>query len=200
MNAWWEALDIAGRVFACIAIPSSVLLVIQIILTLLGIGMEGDVDVPDADGDGDVDFNDYVLDDGFRFFTVRGIIAFLAVMGWTGLTMLSYNNGLPLSLTVAVLAGFAAMLVVAWMFRVFMKLQNDGTADIKNAVGKVGTVYLTVPPSRKEKGKVNVVFQERLIEVDAVTDGDTPLTYGTEVLVVDVSGLNTVVVKRLEHK
>jgi len=196
MNEWWEALDTAGRVFACIAIPSSVLLVIQIILNLLGIGMEGDVDIPDADGDGDIDFNDYVLDDGFRFFTVRGIIAFLAVLGWTGLTMLSYDNGLPVTLLVAVLAGALAMFVIALMFRLFMKLQNDGTADIQNAVGKTGVVYLTVPPSRSEKGKVSVVFQDKLTEIDAVTDDSAPLKYGTEIVVVGISGQNTVIVSK----
>lgn len=196
MNEWWEALDTAGRVFACIAIPSSLLLVIQIILNLLGIGMEGDVDIPDADGDGDIDFNDYVLDDGFRFFTVRGIIAFMAVLGWTGLTMLSYGNGLPLTLVVSVAAGFTAMLLIALMFRLFMKLQNDGTADIKNAVGKTGTVYLTVPPSRSEKGKVSVVFQDKLTEVEAVTDETQPLPYGTEIVVVGISNQNTVIVSK----
>ena len=199
MNEWWEALDTAGRVFACIAIPSSVLLVIQIILNLLGIGMEGDVDIPDADGDGDIDFNDYVLDDGFRFFTVRGIIAFLAVLGWTGLTMLSYGNGLPVSLLVATLAGGVAMFVIALMFRLFMKLQNDGTADIQNAVGKTGIVYLTVPPSRSEKGKVNVVFQDKLTEIDAVTDDSEPLKYGTEIVVVGISGQNTVIVSKTKQ-
>lgn len=196
MNEWWEALSTAGRVFACIAIPSSVLLVIQIILNLLGIGMEGDVDVPDADGDGDIDFNDYVLDDGFRFFTVRGIIAFLAVLGWTGLTMLSYGNGLPLTLLVAVAAGAAAMFVIAFMFRLFMKLQNDGTADIQNAVGKTGTVYLAVPASRSGKGKVNVVFQDKLTELDALTDDSESLKYGTEIVVMGLSGQNTVIVTK----
>lgn len=196
MNEWWEALDVAGRIFACIAIPSTVLLVVQIVLNLLGIGMEGNVDVPDADGDGDINFNDYVMDDGFRFFTVRGIIAFLAVLGWTGLTMLSYKNGLPLTLVVSVAAGFAAMFVIALMFRLFMKLQNDGTSDIQNAVGKTGTVYLTVPSDRGGKGKVNVVFQDRLTELDAITDDSAPLPYGTEIEVVGVSGQNTVIVSK----
>lgn len=196
MNEWWEALDVAGRIFACIAIPSTILLIIQIILNLLGIGMEGDVDVPDACGDGDIDFDDYVLDDGFRFFTVRGIIAFLAVLGWTGLTMLSYKSSLPLTLAVSVAAGFAAMFLIAFMFRMFMKLQNDGTSDIVNAVGKTGTVYLTVPAERTGKGKVSVVFQERLTELDAVTDDSSPLPYGTEIVVVASNGQNTVIVSK----
>ncbi|HPE95939.1 MAG TPA: hypothetical protein PLT66_07735, partial [Bacillota bacterium] len=101
-----------------------------------------------------------------------------------------------LSVTVALFAGVIAMLVIALLLKLSMKLQHDGTLDYRNALGVSGTVYITIPPSRTEKGKVNVVVQGALMELDAVTDEETPLKYGTEIVVIGISGSNTLVVKR----
>ena len=58
MRIWWESLTLLQRVFACIAIPSTLLLVLQLVMSLIGLGdHEGDLD---ADGDGvpdDVDLD-----------------------------------------------------------------------------------------------------------------------------------------------
>ena len=39
MFEWWESLGEVGRVFACVAIPSTVILFLQTILMLIGIGL-----------------------------------------------------------------------------------------------------------------------------------------------------------------
>ena len=57
MTEWWEALSSLGKVFACIAIPATLVLLIQTILSIIGLsGSDGDADVPDGgidiDGDG----------------------------------------------------------------------------------------------------------------------------------------------------
>ena len=57
-------------------------------------------------------------------------------------------------------------------------------------------MYLTVPASRSGEGKVNVLLQGSYVEREAVTDEDTPLPTGAEVIVVGVSGQTTLVVKR----
>lgn len=57
MTQWWEALTLLERVLACIAIPATLLLVIQLVLTLIGLGGH------EADADGDHDFDgDHDLD------------------------------------------------------------------------------------------------------------------------------------------
>ena len=50
MSAWWESLTLLGQVFACIAIPATLILVIQTIMSIIGVSGGGDGDV-DADGD-----------------------------------------------------------------------------------------------------------------------------------------------------
>ena len=57
-------------------------------------------------------------------------------------------------------------------------------------------MYISVPPQRSAKGKVNLLIQGKLEELDAVTDEETPLPFGTEVVVTGISGGNTLIVRR----
>ena len=57
-------------------------------------------------------------------------------------------------------------------------------------------MYITVPPQRRSKGKVNLLVQGKLEELDAVTDEEAPLPFGTEVVVTGISGGNTLIVRR----
>ncbi len=206
MTELWNSLTLLEQIFACVAIPSTLVLVIQTILTLIGLGSsdadtDTDVDTEtdvDTDTDTDSDITDVgeVHDIGLRVFTIRGLIAFLTLFGWTGLAVSRSGGTTFLSVTVALFAGVIAMLVIALLLKLSMKLQHDGTLDYRNALGVSGTVYITIPPSRTEKGKVNVVVQGALMELDAVTDEETPLKYGTEIVVIGISGSNTLVVKR----
>ena len=63
MQAWWESLTALERVFAAAAIPATLLLIIQLVTTLIGLGgQDGDADGPDLDGDGVPDGIDLDLD------------------------------------------------------------------------------------------------------------------------------------------
>ncbi len=205
---WWNSLSSAAQVFACTAIPATLLLLVQTVMMFIGLGEDGDgagegalddiadgsdgVDLPDADGD----FDGFFGLDGLRLFTLRGIIAFFVVFGWVGVLM--DNGGCPLYATipVAIVCGFAIMLVLALLFRAVMKLRNDGNADNRNAIGVAGKVHLTVPPSRTGEGKVHVMLQGTYVERAAVTDEETAIPTGAEVVVIGVSGQTDLVVKR----
>ena len=54
MFEWWESLGDIGRIFACVAIPSTVILFLQTILMLIGIG-GGSLGADDADADTGLD-------------------------------------------------------------------------------------------------------------------------------------------------
>ncbi len=205
---WWNAMTAAQHGFLYVAVPATLVLVIQTLLLMFGIGDgEGDVpdgDVPDMDvGDGGFDAaEDFSncdmsgdLDGDLRIFTVRGLVAFFSVFGWSGTAML--GGGLPLWFAVvgAVVAGAAAMLAVAFIVKFTLKLQQSGNINPRNAVGKSGTVYITVPPARSGSGKVNLVLQERYSEMEAVTDGEQPIPSGREVTVVGTTTMGTLIVK-----
>lgn len=212
MFAWWESLSTFSQVLACMAIPATLILLIQTILTLIGIGDNGvDSDIGDADIDADIDadaadgvFGAELTDgdsdpsglDGLRIFSVRGIIAFFVVFGWTGILLDSLSLSPVISVGVGAVAGFLIMLLIALIFRAVMKLESDGNVDNRNALGVSGTVYLKIPPNREGTGKVNIMIQGSYCERDAVTDENEALPTGCEIVVMSLSGQNTLVVKR----
>ncbi len=208
MIAWWNSLTIASQVFYCVAIPSTLVLLIQTLLMFLGIGGEADVesgDVPDLpDGDTDGVFGEDSVGDvedfsglqGLKIFTLRGIVAFFVVFGWVGVAMDAANLSLPLTLSVAFVCGFVMMLLLALLFRAILKLRSDGNADNRNAVGTAGKVYLTIPPARTGEGKVQIMLQGSYVERNAVTDETEAIPTGCEIVVVGVSGQTDLVVKR----
>lgn len=213
MELWWQAMNLYEKISVCIAIPSTLVLVLQLILTVIGIGGESDFDgdsvdldgdgIPDGvdmDGDGDPDALESsdggIFSGGFRLFTFRGFIAFLAIMGWVGYTLSKSEVPLWLCSVISLAAGFCMMMVIALIFHYFSKIQTNGVVDIRNAIGKSGTVYLNVPPKRSGTGKVNLVVQERYGEYEAVTDEAETLPFGSEVTVVGLSGQNTLVVRK----
>ena len=72
MADWWITLTMAQKVFWCIAIPFSLLFLVQTILTFTGLSAE------DADATGDSDASvdgDTGID--FQFLTLKNLIAFL---------------------------------------------------------------------------------------------------------------------------
>ena len=207
---WWNSLGVASQAFACAAIPATLVLLVQTILMLIGIGNESEGfgddiadDIPDADeidgvfGDNDIsDVTDDVGFDGFKIFTFRGIVAFFVVFGWVGMAMDATGVSLPLTIAVATVSGAAMMLVLAAMMKAVMRLRNDGTADNRNAIGKSGKVHLTIPANRGGEGKVHVMLQGAYVERNAVTDDGEAIPTGSEVIVVGVSGDTDLVVRR----
>ena len=208
MFEWWESLGTAGHIFACFAIPSTVVLFLQTILMLIGIGgsslagEDGDSAIS-TDGDSDVGVDldsdaeaETELDGGLRLFSIRGILSFLTVTGWVGVLGVEMEWQLPITILVAAVSGLAAMFLMALLFRLVFSLQADGTEDIRHALGVSGSVYLRVPPMRKGTGKVSLLLDGRLVEKDAVTDEEETLNYGEQVVVIGISGGTELIVKR----
>ena len=209
---WWNHLDVISQIFFCIAVPATLVLLIQTVSMFLGIGDDGDGigdgdlddagDIPDEAPDG-VFGEDSVSEtadvsglEGLRIFTLRGIIAFLVVFGWVGVVMQEAGVHLAITLSVATVSGFAMMLALAFLFRAIMKLRSDGNIDNRNAIGTAGKVYLTIPPARSGSGKVQVMLQGVCVERNAVTDETEAIPTGAEIIVIGVSGQVDLIVKR----
>jgi membrane protein implicated in regulation of membrane protease activity len=195
MLDWWNGMTLLEQILACIAVPSTLLLVIQLIMTIVGLGDDSDGDIPD-DLEDDVSFDDADGDIGLRVFTIRGLTAFFTLLGWVGLSVSRTGAHAVISIMCGVLAGVVAMFLIALLVKYAMKLQDDGTLDYKNALGLSGTVYITIPAKRLEKGKINIMLQGHYMELEAVTDEDEDIKFGTEIVVIGLSGTNTLVVKR----
>ena len=204
MINWWNSLELISQIFALIAIPATLVLLIQTILMFIGIDSDSDasdISLGDSiDGDGlDVEIGDELSDIAdmadLKIFTLRGLVAFFVVFGWVGYVMNNGGAALWLTILVSAVCGFAMMTALAFMMRYVMKLRSDGNIDNKNAIGVSGRVYLTIPAERQGEGKINILVQGSYIERDAVTDEKEPIKTGSEIVVVGLSGQTTLVVK-----
>lgn len=184
------------KFFYYIAIPSTVVLAIQTVLTLLGIsdGL-GDADI-DVDMDGDIDGFDVDGMAGFRFFSIRGIISFLTIFGWVGVVLSNSAMHIGVILFLSFLSGLVAMFLVALMFYSMTKLQSSGNIQYKNAIGSTGEVYIPIPANRNGTGKIQITVQGRYIELEAITDSDTVLSTGTFVRVTDIVNKSLLLVEK----
>ena len=204
---WWNSLGLASQILYCIAIPATLVLLIQTILMFLGFddGPDGDVEVDISEPDvGEGVFGDNSIEGwepssdlgSLHIFTFRGIVAFFVIFGWVGIVMQSFQVNLPVTIIVATLCGFAMMVGIAFLLRLVMRLKNNGTTDNRNAIGAAGKVYLTIPPSRSGEGKVNIMLQGAYVERNAVTDETESIPTGCEIIVVGTNGETSLIVKR----
>ncbi|MEA4989011.1 MAG: NfeD-like protein, partial [Anaerovorax sp.] len=140
MVEWWNGLDEVLKILYCIAIPATLILVIQTILSLVG-GFEGGagIDFSDTSGidfDGGSDISDlsdasdlgghnFFGDGGnpadfsiMSMFTVQGIVTFLTVMGWTSIVAIGSGTPAAFSIIVGIALGFVSMFVVAKLIHI----------------------------------------------------------------------------------
>lgn len=212
---WWAALALVEQILYCIAIPATLILLIQTIMIIAGFGGGGDMDMSGASGvDFDLDLPDTAeaaaaaqgdVGDGSGFsdfgimslFTVQGIVTFLCVFGWSGLVMIGAGIPVFIALVVGFALGFLAMFGVTKLIQISGRLAHNGTLNMKNLLGENGTVYLTVPAAGMGQGKVTVQFAERYIECSAVANENEIIPNGAAIRVVDILANNVVVVEKI---
>jgi len=217
MIAWFEALPLLEQVFFYIAIPATVILLVQLVMLFIGGfgGGSGDMALDSdtsglgggaADFDGgsgldadaasisDVHAHDGALDTyGLRFITLRGIVAFLTVTGWTGVCFAEFELPPWLSILLSVGLGALALIAIAYLVRALMRLQESGNADYRAALGQIGSVYIPIPAAKSGTGKITLTLSG-FTEVDAVTNEPVALKTGQVVRVVDIIRDNVMVV------
>jgi membrane protein implicated in regulation of membrane protease activity len=163
------------------------LVLLQFLAGSFGLGGDhGDADHAGLDHD-HADAADH--DTGESWFlgllTFRAICAAIAFFGLGGLIAGYYQLTPAAQLGTAVVAGFAALYLVATMMKMLYRLKADGTVRMSHAVGRTGTVYLRVPGQNTGPGKVTLNLQNRTVEVEAFTFANE-LPTGTPVRVVAV--------------
>lgn len=197
MFDWWNSLTGIEQIMACIAVPATVILIVQTILILFtAFGGDGDMDA-DFDGDIDGDTIDGIgVADGLQIFTVKGFVSFFSIFGWSGLLFLRVGFGEVISLVLAFVLGLFAMVAIALAFKAMMKLQDSGNIDTKTALGVNGIVYINIPKARSGMGKVSAIVSGRYGEFDAVTDCEEDIATGSQIVVVAISSPNVLVVSK----
>ncbi len=180
------------KFYLYVAVPASLILIIQTLMTILG--ASGEIDA-DFDGDGDVDMTG---ETGITLFSVRNLIAFFTFFGWSGLWMLSIGIHPILTALLSIIIGVIFAAISMSLFFLISKLQRNGSMNLTHAIGSIGDVYIPIPPNRQSYGKIMIVIQGALREVEAVTDEQTELATGSQVKVISVESESKLLVKKLE--
>lgn len=195
---WWTSLSTVLKVLWGITLTSSLVFVIQSVMTFLGADTGGDLEM---DVDFDVDVPDGDIPDmgsGMNLYTFRNFVNFCLGFGWTSVLMYEKIRPLALLFLVAILVGIALVAAVMYLFKLLSSMQQSGNINVyKSAVGCHGTVYLTIPAERKGEGKVQISINGSIREYNALTDDETIAT-GTPIKVVEVLDASTLVVSKLD--
>lgn len=201
MMAWFETLPFLEKVFLFIALPSTIILMIQTVMLFFGGADDGSLFTDtsgfesspgDISGIGEALSGD--LDDAgslavggdLSFITMRGIIAFLTVAGWTGITCMEFGISGGLSAIVAMAFGTGALVGVAYLIRALLGLQAYNHVNYRAALGKIGEVYLPIPPNGSGIGRISLTLGGVYRQYEAVTNHGAGIKTGESVRVVDI--------------
>ena len=192
MIEWLNSMDVMTRIFWAIALASSLIFVIQSVLTF--VGADADASGMDMDAGASVD-DPSDMGTGMGLLTFRNFVNFFVGFGWMALIMKEKTSSLSLVIIVSAIVGALLVVAVMMLFKWLGSMQETGNIDVyKTAVDCRGTVYLTVPAERRGEGKVQIVINNSVREYNAQTDGPE-LKTGASIRVVDIVNPNVLLVE-----
>ena len=139
--------------FWMVAIPSSVIFIIQMILTFIGSDAS---DGTSADFDGDLNGGDTP----FQLFSFRNLMNFLLGFSWTGISFYKIINNQLLLIALATVVGALFVYLFFLIIRALM------------TIGKTAEVYIPIPEYKQGRGKVTISVRGTIHELDAMTTGE----------------------------
>lgn len=161
----WEQISGFEKMFWFLAIPATVVFLIQTVLTIAGASLDHS----------DADAQHGAMGDGqFPIFTIRNLVVFFMMFGWMGIALIrQFHAGVTMVVAVSFLVGLGMMMIVSLMFWGIAKLTSSGNVVVDGAiVGLEAKVYLKIPATMSGNGKVTLVVQGVLKELAAYSKGN----------------------------
>ncbi len=187
MSEWFSELTSLQQIYWVITGISTVIFVIVLIGAFIGGGTD---DIGDVDAEMGAD-----IGAGFQFFTLKNLVAFFTIFGWSGIASIDAGNSKTLTILISLGCGLVMMAIMAALFYYISKLVSSGTLKMDNALHTIGEVYLTVGANRSSIGKVQVKVQGALRELEALTDNDEDLIQGNVIKVIEVTNNGILIIE-----
>lgn len=176
-------------IFASSAVLGGVLFLLWFALMMIG-GIAADL----FDGIFGTDFDAMGADASFKALTFQGIMAFMMFFGLGGLYVLEGDSDqTSLAIVVGSVTGFASMYGTGKLFQLFVSLQSDGTIDMDDSIGSVGTIYLRIPEGGI--GQIQVESGNAMRTYNAKSEDGQGMATGDFAEVIDVIS-STLIVRR----
>ncbi len=183
----FENLDDLLKTFWFVAIPASLVFIIQTIMTFSGADSSDGIE---ADFDGDLNG----ADAPFQLFSLRNLINFLLGFSWTGISLYTSISNKSLLVILSLAVGISFVYLFFLVIRQVQKLAEDNSFKLKNALNKTAEVYLTIPENKKGKGKIIISINGAFHELEAMTENGK-IQSGTVVKVVRVENNEILIVE-----
>lgn len=161
----FEQLDPLLKTFWFIAIPVSIIFLIQTIMTFVGVDA---TDGLEADFDGDFDGGDAP----FQLFTLRNMINFFLGFSWSGISFYDTISNKTVLVIVALAIGISFVALFFLIIRQVQKLAEDNSFKMTQTLNKTAEVYLAIPEHKQGKGKVIISVNGSARELDAMTENE----------------------------
>jgi membrane-bound ClpP family serine protease len=120
-----------------------------------------------------------------HLFSIRGIIAFFMLFGWTGYILSLRDLHAILVFLIAFVAGSIMLVLVGLIYYFLMKISQDGNLILTDAIGKEGNVYIPIPNRNEGTGKIQIIVGESLRTLNAIAK-DKSIKTGQQVTVVGI--------------
>jgi preprotein translocase subunit YajC len=184
-----DNLDPLLKSFWFIAIPASVIFIIQTVMTFIGVDSS---DGTSADFDGDLSG----VDAPFQLFSLRNLINFLLGFSWTGISFYGSISNPILLIFVSLLVGIFFVYLFFIIIKQLKRLAEDNSFKMSDTLNKSAEVYLSIPECKKGKGKILISIKGAFHELDAMTENDRIET-GSVVKVVKIENENILIVETI---
>ncbi len=181
-------LDPLLRTFWFVAIPTSIIFIIQTIMTFVG----GDV----TDGSTDMDGGFDSTDDGFHLFSLRNLINFLLGLSWSGISFYSSISNPLILIILSLFVGLFFVFLFFLIIRQLKRLAEDNSFKISDTLNKTAEVYLSIPAEKKGKGKIMISIKGSFHELDAMTE-NSRIETGSVVKVVRIENQDILIVETI---
>ena len=180
-----------NTIYLICAIGGGTVLLLRLVMMIIGLDHG---DAPDSgvdlDHDGSVDAPDGNI--GMKLLSLQSIAGFFTMFGLVGLGLLQVKAAPIWSLLGALAAGLVTAWVTAMIFYQMRRLQSEGTMVIQDAIGQIGSVYLTIP--EQGTGVVSVAVKGTLRSLDAMSEAGKRIPTGAMVRVTGVTAGKILVV------
>lgn len=177
------------RVFWYIALPVSLIFVLQSILSFAGAdGHDGSV----GDLHSDTDHGD----NGMSILTIRNLINFLLGFSWAGISFYKVISSHFLLISVAIIIGILFVALFIYILIQMQKLSEDNSFKMEQTLHKTGTVYLAIPENRSGTGIIQISINGSVHELNAIT-AQARIDTGAMIRVIKVEDNNLVLVEKV---
>lgn len=186
---FFDNMDTVLKTFWFIAIPTSLIFLIQTVMTFMGVDSH---DGLEADFDGDLDGGQAP----FQLFSLRNLINFLLGFSWTGISFYSIISNWIALIVLSFAIGALFVYLFFLIIRQVQKLAEDNSFKIANTLNKTAEVYLAIPEKKSGKGKIMISVRGAFHELEAMTEGEK-IKSGAVVRVVRIENPNILIVETI---